>query len=293
MLKEGFNKVQIEGVLNSITCREDDTTIQTKDGERKCKYIALTLEIKTSDDNLVPVEAYSKSLRKDGEANKIYKSLQTIKGYNSMGEVGDKADNLSVSTGQLTENLFVTDDLTVVKQAKIRSNFFNRALGQVSPKANFNIEGFVLKTEDGMDSDGVDNGTLKVFLGVVKYAGRIDVLEFDIETEKGVSFFKQYVKTGDTLKVGGNLIFSKKVIKETVDESDVGFGEPIVSERTISNRKLVITTASKPYDKELAYDKDEIQAAILQREEFIEEQKQTKKQPKTQKTETGFGFNSF
>lgn len=298
MLQEGFNKVQVEGYLNAITVREDDTTIELNNGgERKCKYIAVTLEIQPEKDgdNIIPVEAYSKSIKKDGGQNKVYKSLQTVKNFNSIASAGiEGADKISVSTGQLTENVFVTDDGNVVKQARIRSNFFNRVNGKLNPKANFSLEGFVLRMEDGMDSEGIEDGTLVVYLAVAKYGGRIDILEFTVEKDKGVQFFKQHVNTGDTLKVGGDIVFSKKVITETVDESDVGFGEPIVNERTVTNKKLVITTASKPYDSELAYDPKDVQEAVAQREEYIEQQKQQKAKPaKAEGKGNEFSFKGF
>ena len=77
----------------------------------------------------------------------------------------------------------------------------------------------------------------------------------------------------------------------------MGFGDPIIEDRTISVKELIITSGSQSaLDGDLAYDADEIREALKRRQASLDEQrdKASKKESSTgatsEKKGTNFGF---
>lgn len=289
MLRESFNKVVVEGQLVELESRQDDTTIDLDSGKTvPCKYVAITAHIDAGDGNIVPIDAYSKSTTKAGKENKVYKSLMTVLDtYQSRGVAGDRGDFIKVTGGSLEENLFVGDDGSTVSGPKIRSNFFNRATGEISPKSQFTLELCIISMEPEVTFSGEETGSLVITGGVVGYAGKINLLKFHVDNQQGVQFFEKNCSPGDTVKVGGEAVFKTEKTVIEIDSEDIGFGEPLKDERERKVKRFVITTSSKPYDEDEAFNTDLVKQGLVNRESFIEQKKAEKSGPA--KPAQGFG----
>ena len=126
---------------------------------------------------------------------------------------------------------------------------------------------------------------------LVQYGERADVVDFIVASTDAINHIQTYWNEGDTVRVAGKVNFSSRVIHE---EKEVGFGDPIIEDRTISVKELIITSGSQSaLDGDLAYEADEIREALKRRQATLDEQKDNaskKEAAPAEKKSTDFGF---
>ena len=263
MLTQKINKVIIEGILNELTVRKAD-----KDGK---KYIALDASIDVGDGNIVTTKSFAFEKKNDGGLNKIYKSLLTIEEnyVSSMAAGIDAATRVRLTSAELQGGDFYTQDGRLVKTFRVRNTFFSRHPEMnFTPRAQFQIDVFILDILEEEDKEGVPTGNLIIEGAVVKYGGKIDKLLFLVNTQMGVKFVKEHYQPGMTVNLQGDIVTKREEITTT---KEVGFGTPVENKSIRTEKQLVVTAGTEALDDE--WDKNEMREAIIEYNKYMESQK--------------------
>jgi hypothetical protein len=277
MAKESTNKVMLAGPIVEIT---------HKRGEYSGKaFLAGTVSIETGEDNIIPVDFFQYATTKEGKANGVYASLETvIKEYKTISEHSrEEADHVEVSTGNLTENAFYGRDGKLVRQFKIGSPFFNRK-SSVEPKNEFIVSGEVVRIQEELKDD-VPTGALILTLLVVGYGDKANLIDFRVEGEQKADYVKTNYSPGQEVKIEGEIIV-REVEKRL--EEEVAFGDPIVQVKTWTEKALLVKGGTPPV--ETSYTTEQKQAMLSERTAKLEKDKKKaeKKESKPQKASQGF-----
>lgn len=293
---ESTNEVEIAGILSEMSLEEKTTA----DGRG---YVSCRATVKVDQEINgemveceIPVRFFSMALKSDGSPNKIYQSIVNFKNqFTSLAACPDDQPELAskvvISHGRIEENIWVDSTSGEARtNFQISSNFMNAPRGDFEEKATFELSGVILGTTPEVDGDGNDTGRLKIKFGVVRYNGRIDVIDLIAASDNAVNFINQNWNEGDTVSLNGRVSFN--VSTKTIVE-DQGFGEPIKRTKTISVKELIVLGGSSSgLEEEYSYDNDDVKAALANRQQRIEEAKtkaNTKGKTQTPKA-TGFGF---
>lgn len=269
------NQVDIVGILKELSLEEKTST----DGK---KFVAGRATIKVDQDINgkayeceIPVELYANELTSEGKPSKLY---PIVVGYKEKltslaacpEDQPQLASKIVVTNADLVENVWWDQNANAPKTTyKIRSNFlnlYNGSQADYKEKATFELTGVVLKTEPEIMNDE-ETGRLKVSFGVVGYNGKVDKIVMIADQASAVEFINANWNQGDTVKVAGRIKFSHKVIRV---EEKLGFGDPIINEKTISCREFIITSGSEcGFKEEKSYDSSDIQRGLEERNERI------------------------
>jgi hypothetical protein len=277
VLKEAVNDVTIEGLLS-------ENKLDYKTTEEGKDYISGDLLIETTEGNIVPVNFFSFSVKKDGGPNRIYNNLKNvIENYKSIAKHGrENADKVRITGATLEANEFYNAAGNLISTFRIRSNFVNRVTGDFAPKAEFSVEVYIHSLiEEIKDDVPTDRHIIK---GIAPgYLGRIHLLTFFVENPKAIDYIKKHYDVGDTVKLAGQL--NNEIVEITKTE-EMEFGDDIITSFTRIKRELVVNKGSKPYE-ENAYPSDLIKRAMTERDVDLN----MKKDQATQKNNApGAGF---
>lgn len=263
-LRQTENNVIVEGWVNKVDI-EEKTDINGKD------LIAGTVEIRTSETNIVPIEMFSYKLTKEGKENQIYKGIQTIKKeYKSATQVEkwDQADKVRVTTGEIRINEYYGKDEQIHSNPRYSSNFINRVRddNEFEPKAKFSTEFIYLgEREELKNNESTSRGFINGF--IVDFAGNLKPVSF-LLSEKVWKKAEGAFEKGETLYVTGKIL---SIAETKVIKIEMQFGDD--EERVITRRvrARLITGIKRIEDK--AYEKEDLKKAAKQREKYLEELK--------------------
>jgi hypothetical protein len=285
-MRQAENKVYIEGILAEVDIKEgsfvrDGSNVDYISGDIKVK-VSQELNGETKDIE-VPVNMYATKLTKKGTPNPAYKSIKALTtDFTSIAAAGGEAGADRVRlTGDLVENAFPGRNGDITSYPRVRASFVNKInASDCTPKATFTIELVVASKNPEVDKDGVETGRYVVKGIVPQYGGKVDVMDF-IGMSKGVvDALSKYWTVGETFRAQGKLNFTSTTRTVT---TEVDFGEPDVKTYTSHVSELVITGGSQtPLEGDFAFDGNEIKAALAQRKQRLEDQKnRTPKSPAT------------
>ena len=270
-MKKMINKSHIEGILYESTLEEKVSN--SIDGT---KYISGKLSIEVAEDNIITVEIFENEITKAGKKNQKYDKLQSLIGANSIVTTGkDTAVCLKIDSALSLNDWYPQGEL--VSTLRNFNGFINFiSLGEMKPQATFQADMLITSTMDDMDKDEngdfVPNGALKVKGYIFDFANRIMPVEFLVENEAGVNYFRD-LEPNTFTKVWGKQVTQSETIRK-VEES--AFGDDKVVEFTNSRRKFVITGTNKePYmfGEEGILTVQEVQDAIANRNVYLADKK--------------------
>ena len=277
-LRQAKAKINTVGIVSEKNLKE-----VVEDG---VKRIEGSITIKTSDINFIKYNVRVAEKTKSGADNKAYAGIATVmESYKSISEVGEaEADKVRVSGDiNLYRNKASGEEVVAYK-----SNFFNRlrAEDEFAPNAEFDVEVFISSIVPEMDSEGEETGRVLVKGWVPTYDG-IEPLVLVANNEDGVaSAIEATYEPGQTVNFWGEAINNRVVITK---EIPVAIGKPRVETKTTYKNELLITGASEAYEEgvtpEKPYEAEIIKAAIQERTNKIEEEKnkESKAKATTQK----------
>lgn len=270
-MKKMINKSHIEGILYESTLEE--RVSKTTPG---AKYISGKLSIEVAEDNVITVEIFENEITKAGKRNQKYDKLQSLIGANSIVTTGrDTAVCLKIDSALSLNDWYPQGEL--VSTLRNFNGFINFiSLGEMKPQATFQADMLITSTMDDMDKDEngdfVPNGALKVKGYIFDFANRIMPVEFLVENEAGVNYFRD-LEPNTFTKVWGKQVTQSETIRK-VEES--AFGDDKVIEFTNTRRKFVITGTNKePYmfGEEGILTVQEVQDAIANRNVYLADKK--------------------
>ena len=270
-MKKMINKSHIEGILYESTLEERDS--KSTPGT---KYISGKLSIEVAEDNVITVEIFENEITKAGKRNQKYDKLQSLIGANSIVTTGrDTAVCLKIDSALSLNDWYPQGEL--VSTLRNFNGFINFiSVGEMKPQATFQADMLITSTMDDMDRDEngdfVPNGALKVKGYIFDFANRIMPVEFLVENEAGVNYFRD-LEPNTFTKVWGKQVTQSETIRK-VEES--AFGDDKVVEFTNTRRKFVITGTNKePYmfGEEGILTVQEVQDAIANRNVYLADKK--------------------
>lgn len=296
MIRQAENRVHIEGILSEVDIKTGETR------QDKKPYISGEIKVKVSQDingkteNIeIPVNLFATKNKRDGGLNPAYTAIENIKDkYVSIAACGseEEATRIRIDRGELGENAFYGANGTLVSTPRIRTSFTTSLKkDECNEKATFTAVIIIGSIKEEVRNDEV-TGRLCIKGILPQYGEKVDVIDFIVASNEAINHIQTYWNEGDTVRVAGKINFSSRTIRE---EKEVGFGEPIIEERTISVRELIITSGSQSaLDGDLAYDESEIKEALKERQARLEASKEATENKKTSKSGGGssadYGF---
>lgn len=284
MLKQAENSVKIEGILSEIDLKTGSTV---KDG-RTVDYISGTIKVRVTQvlngQNVeldIPVSMYANKLKNDGGANPAYASIERVMNeYVSIAAGGiDKADRVRITNGNIRMNEYYGQTGNLNSYPRINASFVTKLtdLTKFTPEASFSAVFVIGSMSYDTDKDGVEIENRYKIRGIMpQYGGSVDVVDFYATSPNVINAVSSYWNQGDTVKINGKLNFTSAVEEKLVE---VDFGEPRMERRTVTVSELIITGGSQtPLDGDFAYDADEIQAALAERQNRLAKLKEKSKE---------------
>ncbi|MCP1159296.1 hypothetical protein [Bacillus infantis] len=279
-LREAANNVVIEGLLLEVRHQE------WKSG----KGLSIELDIEVAENEIHTVHGMSQYKKKDGSDNGIAKGYNTvIEEYKSVASHGrDEADKVRINQGKIGVNEYYGEDGMLRSFPQLSSNFFNRlsAGDMFEPKAEFEVEIFVKSVVPEMKDDE-ETGRAKIKAIIPVFGGRVIPFEF-VVSEEGAEYVQDNYEVGATTKVFGNIVNFKEK-KVVFEKAAFGKDKEKVTYNTV--REYLVNGGVDPYEEDdaKAYTVEQIQAAMVERETYLEEMKNKEKEPKKEEKKTGFG----
>lgn len=277
--KQSVNNVEIIGTLSELSVEPK----KTGDGRA---FVSAEATIKVDQDingkvteNEIPVRFFAMQLKGDGEPNKNYKTIcefpTKFKSLAACGEENkDEATKVILSSAHLEESTWVDPNGGAVKNGfKVGSSFMNafRASDEFIPTAKFELTGVVLGKAREVNGNDEETGRLKVKFAIVRYQGRVEILNLIAETPAAVDFIESNWAEGDTVKANGAIRF-RQTTKTWMEEQ--GFGEPIKRVKVETCKELIILGGSNSgLEEAFSYDNTDIRVGLQDRNKRIEEQK--------------------
>jgi hypothetical protein len=271
IMKKMINKSHVEGILYESTLEERDSK-----STAGTKYITGKLSIEVAENNIITVDIFENEITKAGKKNQKYDKLQSLIGANSIVTTGkDTAVCLKIDSALSLNDWYPQGEL--VSTLRNFNGFINFiSIGELKPQATFQADMLITSTIDDMDKDEngdfIPNGALKVKGYIFDFANRIMPVEFLVENEAGVNYFRD-LEPNTFTKVWGKQVTQSETIRK-VEES--AFGDDKVVEFTNNRRKFVITGTNKePYmfGEEGILTVQEVQDAIANRNVYLADKK--------------------
>ena len=278
MLREAENVVRIEGILSETDLKygsfeKNGATVNSIGGIIK---IQVNQEINGESKTLeVPVHMFASEYTNKGAKNPAYQSIERVMNeFTSIAAAGGaaNADRVRITNGKITMNEYYGRDGQLISFPRITASFVNKIKAdEMKPCATFTTNFVVAKKMNEVDREGVETGRYKVTGIIPQFGGKVDVVEFITSNKNVINAVSQYWTENDTVSAQGRLNFSSKT--ETVVK-EVDFGEPQETTRTISVSELILTGGSStPLEGEFAYDMSDIQSALADRKQRLEDSK--------------------
>ena len=280
MLKQAENSVKIEGILSEIDLKTGTTT---KNG-KTVEYIGGSIKVRVNQilngenvDLDIPVFMFSNKLKNDGNPNPAYASIERVMNeYVSIAAGGiDAADRVRITNANIRMNEYYGQGGQLNSYPRINASFVTKVtdLTKFNPEATFSAVFMIAAMGHETDKDGVQKENRFKIRGILpQYGGKVDVVDFFATTPSVISAVSSYWSEKDTVKVNGKLNFTSVVEEKMVE---VDFGEPRMERRTVSVSELIITGGTQtPLDGDFAFDEDEINEALKERQAYLAEQKE-------------------
>ena len=280
MLKQAENSVKIEGILSEIDLK---TGTSTKNG-KTTEYIGGSIKVRVTQilngkdvDLDIPVFMFSNKLKNDGNPNPAYASIERVMNeYVSIAAGGiDAADRVRITNANIRMNEYYGQGGQLNSYPRINASFVTKVtdLSKFNPEASFSAVFMIAAMGYETDKDGVQKENRFKIRGILpQYGGKVDVVDFYATTPGVISAVSSYWSEKDTVKVNGKLNFTSVVEEKMVE---VDFGEPRMESRTVSVSELIITGGTQtPLDGDFAFDEDEINEALKERQAYLAEQKE-------------------
>ena len=278
MLREAENVVRIEGILSETDLKygsfeKNGTQFNSIGGVIK---IQVNQEINGESVTLeVPVHMFASEYTNKGTKNPAYQSIERVMNeFTSIAAAGGaaNADRVRITNGKITMNEYYGRDGQLISFPRVTASFINKIKAdEMKPCATFTTNFVVAKKMHEVDREGIETGRYKVTGIIPQFGGKVDVVEFVTSNKNVINAVSQYWTENDTVSAQGRLNFSSKT--ETVVK-EVDFGEPQETTRTISVSELILTGGSStPLEGEYAYDMSDIQTALADRKQRLEDSK--------------------
>lgn len=262
-LRQSGNVITIEGWVNSVDIEESPD----KSGKEK---ISGTVEIRTNETNIIPVELFSYKLTKEGKENSIFKGIQTIaKEYKTASQVEkwEDADKVRVGNGEIRINEYVGRDKEIHSAVRYSTNFVNRVKDNFKPQSTFSCEiVYRGEREELKNDESTGRGFIDGY--IVDYSGNLKPVSFLVNKKVWKKAEGAFEK-GETLYVTGDIL---SVAETKIIKIEMEFGDD--EERVVTRRvRERLITGIKRVEEDKTYEKDDLNKAAKQREKFLEELK--------------------
>lgn len=286
--KQSDNDVNVVGILSELEVKIG-TSKKGKD------YVTVTAKVRVDQEingnmteNEIPVKFMAMKKKSDGTDNPMYtKALDYREQFTSLAAADDpsQADRVSI-VGRLSENSYTGQDGILREGWQIDGRFMNKAKKDEKEKATFCLTGVIGRINEE-EKNGEPTGRLKVKATVVAWGGRADVINF-IAEDSAKSHIESNWEVGDTVIISGRFAYTNKT--ETKIE-EIGFGEPIEKQYTVSKREAIITAGSPAgLEEAISYDPDEIKNALAERKARLDTAALAAKNVPEKKPIKDFGF---
>ena len=276
------NKINLAGTLMDVTFGDG----KLADG-RSYQRATITVRVtqtyggktETSD---VQQSMFATEFTSTGKPNPAWKSLNDLKLMKTAQNVGiDNASHVRCTGTSLQENYYMSRNGQLIDTWQLRGSFINEA--KVADVASFVTDIFIMSMEDELTREGDTTGRLKIKGGIVQYGGKLDVVDFYVESPDTVEYISRNWETQGTVTVKGRI----RVLSKEEEVQSSGWGEDVPDTSTRFVRELIITTGDDQCKEEdFAYDPVEIKKAFNERKANIE---QTQISARTTSTRQGAG----
>lgn len=283
MLQSKENRVKIEGILSEIDLKPGSF----KKNGQEVNSIGGSIKIRVNQklpsgevqELEIPVHMFASELTNKGTTNPAYESIARVMNeYTSIAAAGiDAADRVRITSGSINMNEYYGQGGNLVSFPRINASFITKVKREeFKPEATFSVVFMIGSKGFATDKDGVEiPDRYKIGAVLPQYGGKVDVIEFLATSQGVIDATSNYWNVGDTVKANGRLNFTSRT-ETTLTEVD--FGEPKEETRTISVSELIITGGSStPLEGEFAFDQDEVQAALKERQARLAEMKENNK----------------
>ena len=264
---QSTNKINLAGTLMDATFGEGKLT----DG-RPYQRATVTIRVnqgyggkeETSD---VQVGMFATEFTSTGKQNPAWKSIKDLALMKTAQNVGvDAASHVRLTGVTLQENNFMSRTGQLINGWQLRGSFINEA--RVSDVASFVTDIFIMDMHEEVDREGDTTGRLIIKGGIVQYGGKLDVVEFIVESPDTVEYISRNWETNGTVTVKGRI----RVLSQEEEVHSSGWGEDVPDTTTRFIRELIITTGDDECKEEdLSYDPVEIKKAFNDRKAYIEQ----------------------
>lgn len=272
MLKQAENSVKIEGILSEIDLKTGSTN---KNG-KLVEYIGGSIKVRVNQvlngqevELDIPVFMFSNKLKNDGGPNPAYASIERVMNeYVSIAAGGiDAADRVRITNANIRMNEYYGQTGNLNSYPRINASFVTKVtdLSKYNPEASFSVVFMIAAMGYETDKEGVQIENRFKIRGILpQYGGKVDVVDFYATNPNVIDAVSSYWSEKDTVKINGKLNFTSAVEERMVE---VDFGEPRMERRTISVSELIITGGTQtPLEGDFAFDEDEINAALKERQ---------------------------
>lgn len=284
MLKQAENSVKIEGILSEIDLKTGSTvkngkTVDYIGGSIKVRVNQILNGANTELD--IPVYMFANKLKNDGGPNPAYASIERVMNeYVSIAAGGmEAADRVRITNGNIRMNEYYGQTGNLNSYPRINASFVTKVtdLTKFAPEATFSAVFMIAAMGYETDKDGVQIDNKFKIRGILpQYGGKVDVIDFYAVTPSVIDAVSSYWSEKDTVKINGKLNFTS-VVEEKMIEVD--FGEPRMERFTKSVSELIITGGTQtPLEGDFAFDEDEINAALKERQARLAEMKEKAKE---------------
>lgn len=288
-MREAINTVRIEGILleKEITPRTIKKN-NTQSPALSAKVIIRTTQKIDGKEYTVdiPVNFFAAKLKKDGNLNPGYSAIEDFEKLKSVAEVGKESASIVRTYGAKLDIQEYPDRNGQIKNSIHISAYSLYEINKTTAELNasFDLEFVVGSKTWEKDKNGDETGRMLVKGIVPGYGDRIQIVPMVSSNENVASNISEYWQEGDTVKATGKFYFVTISEKYTVP---VDFGEAEEKTRTITKKELIITGGTQePEDEDVAFAREDIEKALAERKERIEDLKQKRAESKTLKSST-------
>lgn len=283
MLQSKENRVKIEGILSEIDLKPGSFKKNGQEVNSIGGSIKIRVNQKLPSGEIqeleIPVHMFASELTNKGTTNPAYESIARVMNeYTSIAAAGiEAADRVRITSGSINMNEYYGQGGNLVSFPRINASFITKVKREeFKPEATFSVVFMIGSKGFATDKDGVEiPDRYKIGAVLPQYGGKVDVIEFLATSQGVIDATSNYWNVGDTVKANGRLNFTSRT-ETTLTEVD--FGEPKEETRTISVSELIITGGSStPLEGEFAFDQDEVQAALKERQARLAEMKENNK----------------
>lgn len=283
MLKQAENTVKIEGILSEIDLKtgsyiKNGATMENIGGSIK---VRVTQKLNGEDVELdIPVYMFANKLTNKGTPNPAYASIEKVMTeFTSIAAAGiDGADRVRITNANIRMNEYYNQNGVLNSYPRINASFVTKItdLTKFNPEATFSAVFMIAAMGYETDKEGVQIENRFKIRGILpQYGGMVDVVDFYATNPNVIDAVSSYWSEKDTVKINGKLNFTSIVEEKMVE---VDFGEPRMERRTVSVSELIIIGGTQtPLDGDFAFDEEEINAALKERQAKLAELKEKAK----------------